>query len=134
MVHGGRRCPPNWKPKCYPHPCDPIPKPNPPPNPQPNKPNQTVHNIVYLVDEHNITSDPKQKIDRNSTKTLQRRYAWHHQVANLETFNVGEQPDTIILHDKIADVKGNPSFKWEGFMFGELYEFTIPLLLTKSFC
>jgi len=145
MVQQLKECPRHWKKGCHPRPCDnpgkPLPQPTlpqptlpqptlPQPTlPQPAKPDQ-VHNIVYLVDEHNITDNVKQKVVRNGL-TLQKRYAWHHRVANLSTFNVPEIPDTIELHEKIGNPKVNPNFRWEGFMFGESH---MSLQLLSCYC
>jgi hypothetical protein len=74
---------------------------------------------VYLVDEHDITGKMNYIPKRNDYTTLRKRYAFHHTVANLTTFNLGEKPDTIELHEQISNPAKNPNFRWEGFMFGE---------------
>jgi hypothetical protein len=72
---------------------------------------------VYLVDEHDITGKMNYTPKRNDYTTLRKRYAFHHTVANLTTFNLGEKPDTIELHEQISNPAKNPNFRWEGFMF-----------------
>lgn len=103
-------CPTHWRPKCYPRKCPCPDKPvvkDPPP--------RSTHNILYLVDEHGVSDG--RKPDRKSVPL--RRYAWHHSIANLATFNVGEEPDTICLHDHISNPSVNAKFPWYGYMFGK---------------
>jgi len=128
------KCPTGWKKECYPRHCDhvpptPTPKPatgpapGPTPGPVVNPPvvNKSVHNVVYLVDEHDVSQvdlnkDVNQQVTRNAN-TIIRRWAWHHSKVNLLTMNVPEKPDSIELHETIADAKKNTKFKWEGYMF-----------------
>jgi hypothetical protein len=119
MVQSINTCPPHWSPRCHPRPCD-VPKPVEPAKPQPTA-TTTVHNVLYLVDEHDITGKPAGFVPARDfdTPTLRARYAWHHGVANLTTFNVPELPDTIKLHEMIGNPKLNKNFRWEGFMFGK---------------
>ena len=134
-----KQCPNQWKkgwPVDCPAPPKPVPAPLPAPLPKPGPspvpaPPAQVHNILYLVDEHNITNiPPNQKLLRNGT-TLQKRYAWHHQVANLSTFNVGEEPETIQLHEMIGNPTANKTFRWEGYMFGESH---VSLQFLSCYC
>lgn len=149
-VHHKNKCPENWSRGCYPRHCDYVP-PGPPTAPQPapkpdtaadkGGPPKPVHNVVYLVDEHDVskvdlTLDINNQVFRNDKKTLIRRWAFHHKRVNLLTMNVPEAPDSIKLPDLIADPK-NDIFKWEGFMYGEFhmslhllsYSFTQDLVL-----
>lgn len=132
------KCPDGWKKQCYPRHCDTIPLPQPQPNskptptttPTPNTNNtpvvtKAVHNVVYLVDEHDVSKvDLNKNVNEHVTRngnTIIRRWAWHHTKVNLVTMNVPEEPDSITLHPSIATPDEKRKFKWEGFMFGELH-------------
>ncbi|KAF2404784.1 hypothetical protein EJ06DRAFT_219495 [Trichodelitschia bisporula] len=109
------QCPAQWKPKCHPHAVDP-PK-NPPPPPPPVVIGKTF-NVIYLVDEHDVTNVQRvQRVNSDGTlpSTIRQRYAWHYPVANINTFNLYEAPDTIYLDPNIATP--GTAFRWEGFMF-----------------
>lgn len=114
-----KHCPKRWAKGCYPRPCDtkPVPPTQPTQPTQPAKP-ETVHNVVYLVDEHDVSKDTNQQVFRNGA-TIIKRWAWHHSKVNLLTMNAAEVPDTIELHDMISYPSKNKTFKWEGYMFGK---------------
>lgn len=118
------KCPDHWRVKCWPTTTTTTTttitttttttttytKPTPPPNP-------TGYNVIYLVDEHDVTGNQNMTPLRNGP-TLVRRWAFQHDEVNLQTLNAGEWPTTITLHEKIANPKFNPGFRWEGYMFG----------------
>ena len=114
-------CPQTWK-KCYPHTCTdtPLGPPRVAPKPTPGSP----HNVLLLVDEHEVGNDPKQPVQRSGGTTLRRRYVWYHDSVNLATMNVPDIPIVINLDNQIGDpTKSN--FRWEGFMFGESRGFVL---------
>lgn len=118
MVHQLKTAPHHWKKGSHPYPCDTRAKLLPQPRWPKLDEDAPVYNVLYLVDEHDISGNINQQVTRKG-RTLAKRYAWHYQVADLETFNVGQPPDTIQLHEKIGNPLDNDVFQWEGFMFGE---------------
>ena len=127
MVSSLTHCPAHWALRCYPCECTTTVKNPKPADPQPKSSDQPkIHNVVYLIDEHNVTNKTTVKPVRNGP-TIQKRYAWHYSVANLNTFNFGEIPDTIQLHEQISNPQTNKNFRWEGFIFGKLKELQIVL-------